>query len=634
MFGWAGAILEIDLSSSKIEKKPLEADFARKWIGGEGFGAKVLWDEVGPEVEDGLDPRNVLIYATGPLNGTMAPSSGRLEIVTKSPLTGIFGDSNAGGHFAPELKHAGYDFVVIKGRADRPVYIWIDDDIVEIRKAAHLWGKTIPETDAAIKAAVGDKNIQVSCIGPGGENRVRFAIIMNNLVRAPGRTGAGAVAGSKNLKAVAVRGTRGIKIARPDEFERACREAREKVRKNPQSKTLARMGTMYLFRQMYVGGYAPLHNYSRSSCPPDYYQKVSGEEFVENFTYGRQGCHACEVQCDHSVAVKEGQYKGVYGGGFEFGCLAPYIFWYGCDNLALAVAATKYCNDNGIDGAEPGVLLAWATDCYKRGILTEDDTDGLEMDWGNEKVALQILEKIIHREGFGDLLAEGLGRAARKLGRGSEYFAQTIKGRPSLEAGVRATYGTALASVTSTRGADHLKGLPHFEYASLSQDRSLQRWGHPKTGDGRSPEGKAPMTAYGQALHTIMDMLGTCKFHTRLALEGLNEEDFARLLSYATGLDLSAQELMTAADRVYNLERAYNARLGISRKDDILPEMYFKEPLQGGPLSGQIIDNAGFNLMLDDYYRYRGWDVATGIPLRATLEGLGLEEVVRFLKIK
>ncbi len=627
MYGWSGIILIIDLSSGKIEKRSLEPEFARKWIGGEGFGAKVLWDEVGPEVEDGLDPRNVLIFACGPLNGTMAPSSGRLELVTKSPLTGIFGDSNTGGHLAPEFRQAGYDAVIIEGKAEKPVYIWIDDDAVEIRKAGHLWGKTVPETDAALKAELGDKEIQVSCIGPAGENLVRFATIMNNLVRAPGWVGTGAVAGSKNLKAIAVRGTRGIRIARPDDFEKACRDAREKVRKNPQSKTLARTGTMYLARQFYVGGYASMRNFSQATCSPDYFRKISGENFAENYTSGRQGCHGCEVQCGHNVVVKDGPYRGASPGGMEFGAFGPYIFWYGSDNLALAIAAARYCNENGMDVTEPGMLLSWATDCFKRGILTADDTDGLELDWGSEKAALEILGKISRREGFGNLLAEGLARAAKKLGRGSEYFAQTIKGRPSLEAGVRATYGTALASVTSSRGGDHLRGWPHFEYAALPEEKSLQRWGCRKTGDGRSPEGKAPMTAYDQQLHTIMDLLGTCKFHTRLSLEGLMEGDFARLLSAATGLDITPEELMQTADRVYNLERAYNVRLGITRKDDTVPEMYFKEPMQGGPLSGFCFDRAAFDRMLDDFYVYRGWDTKTGIPTRKTLDSLGLGDV-------
>ncbi len=221
MYGWSGAILNIDLTKGVINKEPLTMDFAAKWLGGEGFGAKILWDEVGPEVKDALEPGNVIIYTTGPLTGTLAPSSGRLEIVTRSPLTNIFGDSNSGGHFAPEFKNAGYDAIVIKGKAQKPVYVWIDDEVVEIRDASRLWGKTVSETDRSIKDELGDQNIQISCIGPAGEHLVKFAILMNNLDRAPGWTGSGAVAGSKNLKAVAVRGTKGVRVARPAEFEEA-----------------------------------------------------------------------------------------------------------------------------------------------------------------------------------------------------------------------------------------------------------------------------------------------------------------------------------------------------------------------------------------------------------------------------
>ncbi|MDP2718343.1 MAG: aldehyde ferredoxin oxidoreductase family protein [Dehalococcoidia bacterium] len=632
MYGWAGTLLEIDLTENKVTKKSLDPEFARKWIGGEGFGAKILWDEVGPEVKDGLDPGNVLIFATGPLNGTMASASGRLEIVTKSPLTGIFGDSNTGGHLAPEIKQAGYDAVIVKGKAEKPVYIWIDDENVQIRNASHLWGKSIPETDEAIKTELRDREVQVSCIGPAGENLVRFAVIINNLVRAPGWVGGGAVAGSKNLKAVAVRGTKGIRIARPEEFLEACLESRRKVRKHPLFNTLRRIGTMYLVRQFLAGGYFPLQNFTKATCPPEYFQNINGEYWAENYTDDLQGCHGCEVHCGHGVSVKSGPYKANYGHGFEFGSLAPWISWYGSANLSFAIAAAKYCNENGIDGTEPGMLLAWATDCYKRGLLSRDETDGLELNWGSEAVAFEILRKIRDREGFGDLLADGLAMAAKKLGRGSEYYAQTIKGRPSLEAGVRGTYGTAIASATSTRGADHLKGWPHFEYGAFPEERSLKRWGHPKTGDGRSPEGKAPMTVYNQHIHTMIDLLGTCKFHTRLSLEGPNEDDFARLLTYTTGMEISSAELMTAAERVYNLERAYGSRLGITRKDDTLPPMYFKEPLDGGPFSGQLIQESGFNLMLDDYYRLRGWDVKTGIPLPEKLKELGMEDVAAELK--
>ncbi|MBI4334529.1 MAG: aldehyde ferredoxin oxidoreductase family protein [Chloroflexi bacterium] len=633
MFGWAGSILEVNLTSGKIFKRRLEPEFARKWLGGEGFGAKVLWDEVGPEVEDGLDPRNVLIYAAGPLTGTMAPSSGRFEIITKSPLTGIFGDSNAGGFFAPELKSAGYDMLIIRGRAEKPVWLWIENGRVEVRDASRLWGKTVSETDAAIKQELGDRDIQVSCIGPAGENLVRFAILVNNLVRAPGWTGCGAVAGSKNLKAVAVRGTKGVNIARPDEFENACREARKKVRGVRLFETRRKLGTMYLFRMFYTMGHSVLNNYNITQCPPDHFENICGEKWAEDYIVRQTSCYGCEVQCGHYATVKDGPYAGLSGDGFEYGTFGAYCQWYGSSNLAFAMAAVKYCNDNGMDGTEPGMLLAWATDCYKRGIFNKEDTDGLELDWGNEKAALEILMKINHREGLGNLLAEGVARAARATGKGSEYFAQTQKGRSCFEANVRTSYGCASGSMFSTRGGDHLKGFPYWEFSAPPEEASRWKWGNPKTGDYRTGEGKAPMTVYGQNIFTLIDMLGTCKFHTRLALDGLDEADYARLVALATGIDFTVLELMTIAERVYNLEQAFNNSLGISRKDDRLPDMYYDVPLNGGPLDKKtIMKREEVEKMIDDYYALRGWDLKTGVPPRKTLERLGLEDVAEDLE--
>jgi aldehyde:ferredoxin oxidoreductase len=449
-YGWAGQILDINLSNGQIVTKPLTLEFARKWIGGEGLGAKLLWDEVGPEVEDGLDPGNVLIYAAGPLNSTLAPNSGRLEIITKSPLTGIFGDANTGGHFAPEMKQANYDVIIIRGKAKRPVYLWIDDDEVQIRDAGHLWGRDVQETTAILHQELGDRDVQVSCIGPAGENLVRFAILMNNLTRAPGWTGCGAVAGSKNLKAMAIRGTKGVRIAHPEEFERACREIRSKVRDIRLFETRRKIGTMYLFRMMHLAGHSMLNNYNITQCSREYLENISGDRWAREYVVKQTSCHACEIQCGHFAEVKEGPYKGLAADGFEYGSFGPYLSWYGSDNLAFAMAATKYCNDNGLDATEPGLILAWLTDCFKRGIITTEDTDGLVLDWGDEKVALEILRKINHREGFGDLLAEGLARASQKIGRGSEYYAQVTKGRPSYETNVRVMYGCALASATST----------------------------------------------------------------------------------------------------------------------------------------------------------------------------------------
>lgn len=632
MYGWAGKIIRVNLTREEISREPLDPIFARKWLGGEGFGVKALWDEVGPEVKDGLDPRNLLIYTTGPLTGTLAPASGRLEIVTKSPLTGIFGDSNAGGDFAPEIKHAGYDMIVIEGRAKKPVYLWIDDERVEIRDAAHLWGKTVAETDKILKEELEDDEVQVSCIGPAGEHLVRFAILMNNLDRAPGWSGCGAVAGSKNLKAIAVRGTKGIRIARPKEFEEACWEAREKIKDTFSTKNYRDVGTMFLIRAMHAVGVAQLHNYSTTQCSESHLEQISGEKWRDEYVVkeaGTQGCYGCNIHCGHYVMIKEGPYAGLNARGFEYGAMCGWLLSYGSSNLAFAQAATQYCNDNGIDAAEPAYIIAWLTDCFKRGMISEKDTGGLRLEWGDEKVAFELLRKMVYREGVGAMLAEGMARAARKLGRGTEYYAQTIKGRINQENPARALYGCSLAVATSTRGADHLKGFPVWEEIGLPPELSEEYFGNPNAGDPMSHQGKASMVTYYNRICTICDLLGVCKFPSRwsMPLDGLDEHDYARMTSTATGVDFTAEELMGIADRVYNLERAYNARLGISRKDDTLPEMYFKEPLNSGPLKGHIIEKEKFKEMLEDYYRHQGLDITTGIPTRGRLEELDLKDV-------
>ncbi|MFC1968841.1 aldehyde ferredoxin oxidoreductase family protein, partial [Chloroflexota bacterium] len=572
MYGWQGTILRVDLSEERIIKEPLSPDFAKKWLGGEGFGAKILWDEVGPEVKDALEPKNLLMFTCGPLVSTLAPGCGRLEIVSKSPLTGIFGDTNSGGHFAPELKQAGYDMLIIEGKAERPVYLWIDDDVVEIRNASHLWGKTVPETDGLIKGELGDANIQISCIGPAGEKLVRFAILMNNLARAPGWAGCGAVAGSKNLKAVAVRGSKGVRIARPEEFEEACFVAREKVKRFTRLPTYREQGTMYLVNMYYAGGTAHLNNLEISQCPESYFEQVRSEKWAKDFLVKQLGCYCCPMQCSHYAVIKEGPYAGLSGEGFEFGAIVPYIFWYGSPNLAFAMKAALYCNEQGLDTAEAGMLMAWATDCFKRGILTGKDTDGLVLDWGDEKVGLELLRKMTYREGFGDLLGEGLGKAAAKVGRGSEYYANTIKGCKQCEGSPRISYGASLGVATSTRGPDHLKGYPSFELVGFPPEVSTNMWGNADAGNKLSHKGKQPMVTYYNHICTITDMLGTCKFHSRWVqfLDGLDEKDYAMMLSAATGIDFSPQELLNIAERVWNLEQAYNVRLGISRKDDTL----------------------------------------------------------------
>ncbi|MDP2719247.1 MAG: aldehyde ferredoxin oxidoreductase C-terminal domain-containing protein, partial [Dehalococcoidia bacterium] len=374
---------------------------------------------------------------------------------------------------------------------------------------------------------------------------------------------------------------------------------------------------------------AQLHNYGISQCSQEHFEQIRGEKWAKEYAIKEVGCYACPLQCSHYYRVKSGPYAGLMGEGYDFGSMYGFVYSYSSANLAFAMAAVTFCNNNGLDATEPAYIISWATDCFKRGLLTLKDTDGLELDWGNEPVALELLKKITYRQGFGNLLAEGVARASRKLGGEAAYLAQTIKGRVVEESSVRAYYGHALAVATATRGDDHLKGYPIFESMGLSPAMSKKFWGNEQAGNRATPEGKAPMVTYYRHICTLMDSLGTCKFPSRWMqpLDGLNEDDYAALVSSATGADFNARKLFETAERIYTLEQCYNVRLGKSRKDDTLPEMYFKEPMNSGPLKGYKHDRDKFNGMLDEFYDIWGWDRKTGIPRRDTLERLGLKDV-------
>ncbi|MDP2744461.1 MAG: aldehyde ferredoxin oxidoreductase family protein [Dehalococcoidia bacterium] len=625
MYGWSGKLLRVDLSKGGVARQPLDEAFALKWLGGEGFGAKILWDGATPQVADGLDERNLLIFSTGVLTGTPAPASGRLEIVARSAITGIFGDSNSGGHFAPALKQAGYDALIIEGKAAVPVYLWIDDDRVEIRDARHLWGRTVPETEEILRRELG-ADVQIACIGPGGENLVRFAVIVSSPTRVAGWGGVGAVAGSKRLKAVVVRGTKGIRVARPQELQQACWEIRLKAERvlSGQYRNRRKMGTMELVDPISRHGMGTFNNFGLSEVTESHLENISGEKFAAEFAIASLGCYACGQQCSHFAVIKNGPYKGIASEGFEFGSLGSFLMWYGSTNMAFGIAISKYCTDYGVDASEVALLLAWAADCLQKGILTEKDTDGLALGFGDERAALELLRRITFREGFGDLLAEGLARAAKASGKEAGKYAYTIKGRISQEATPRGNYACALATATSTRGADHLKGWPIFR---APPEVSMKLWGHPEAGNPLSHEGKAAIVIKAQHLCTLQDILGTCKFYSRPPLDGLDEHDYARILSPLIGVDLTGEDLMGVAERVWNLEKAFNVRSGMSRKDDTLPQMFFDVPYPAGPLKGFKMEKEKFEHLLDEYYRLRGWDVESSIPTRSTLERLGLGDV-------
>jgi len=629
IYGWADNTLRIDLTRKKIVKEPFPKDLGILFVGGAGINAKILYDEIGPEVTP-FDPDNRLIFGTGSLVGSSAPCSARITVTAKGPFTFAFCDSNAGGFFSPELKWAGYEHIVFQGRAEKPVYLLIDDDLVELRDAAHLWGKDVIETDKIIKEEIGFPEVRTAIIGTGGENLVRYAAVMFDLWRAAGWGGAGAVMGSKNLKAIAVKGTKKPKIARPEEFETTCRKIRETIINGPRTKLLRRYGRLHnidLYQRTRTVGN---RNFLENVVPPDKFPKVTSERFVEEVWDKNsltRSCFNCPVACSHRFMVREGPYIGTTGQKIEYNQVADSILM-GIYNTRFMAKWTFETNRYGLDTDGASNAIAWAMECYEKGILTAADCDGLQLKFGDEEVALKLVEMIANREGrLGDLLAEGSQFAARKLGRGSEKYAMHIKGARLIMAPGSA-YGVTLAHVVSTRGADHLKGAPfsvEFYPFDVEQRAAIGRklFGHPEAVNPQSPNGKGYLVKWMEDHNAVVDSLGLCQTQTKyiaLSLPGFDE--FALLLSLATGVPFTADDLKIAGERIIMVERAFNAKCGLTRDDDTLPDRFFE-----ARTDVKIIDRETLEKMKDEYYEARGCEIKTGAPTKRRLEELGLKDI-------
>ena len=631
MFGWSGTILRVDLTEEKINKEPLPMQVAKNFIGGSGIAAKILYDEVGAEVKP-YDPENRLIFSTGPLTGTLSPASGRLNVTTKNPLSMGYGDSNSGGFWAPELKFAGYDVLVIQGKAKKPVYIWIDDDHVELRDASHLWGKTTWETEDTIREELGDPHIEVACIGPAGENIVRYACTIISRSRAPGWGGNGPVMGSKNLKAIAVRGSKGVKIARPREFEDACLEAHEAIKEAPMFKKFSREGQpliTVLGQGPSVGGLPSgtncCYNFREAMIPEAYFDKCTADYMWKTQVVKSRACFNCPMHCSHWLVVREGPYAGTMGEGWEYNTQVE-GYKMGIFNQAWVTKYNNTCNELSLDIDGAGSAIAWAMECYEKGIITLKDTDGIELTWGNEEVVLKLLDKIAHREGFGNLLAEGVYRASKKLGKGSERYAHYGKGGCEARIDHRYGHGYALGQAVSTRGPDHLKGCPMIEFGLYSPEHLMELGLPPKTAaDVTITDGKAEVVRWGERISILCDSINICKNVTHYYYTFMQEPTFAKLISSATGWDVTPEELIKCANRINAIQKAYNCRSGVGgREEDKLPRRLHEDPIK---TAVPIITRESLEKMKDEYYALRGWDVKTGFPTRESLEELGLKYV-------
>ncbi|MBI2877551.1 MAG: aldehyde ferredoxin oxidoreductase family protein [Candidatus Tectomicrobia bacterium] len=624
MYGWAGAVLWVDLTAGKISKRPLERQLAEDYLGGRGINSRLLFQLVQPGT-DGLSPENVLIFGNGPVVGTIAPSCCKLTVSAMSPLTGILGDANVGGEFPPVLRWAGYDHIVVTGRAPEPVYLWIDDDRVALRPARHLWGKDTWQTLRAIREELGDPTLEVLSIGQAGENLVRFACIISKLHRAAGRTGMGAVMGSKNLKAVAVRGSGSVRVARPREFVEHVRELTRRIQHNPFYSTFSTYGTSSLMQATSLSGTMVVRNWQQSGEFRGIDQ-VNHEVLARDYYTKSVACFACPMHCSHHFEVKEGPFAGEKGGGMEYGAGGYFGPLFDNPYTPSLFKCLNLLNQYGMDSMDTAAALAAAFEWYEQGLIGPADTDGLELRWGNYEAIIELLHRVARRQGLGHLLAEGPLNAAKEIGRGAEKVLSHAKGLCWAGDDYRVMKGSALAAATSTRGGDLERGLPAAEYFGMSPEESLRRYGTESASLPTSYD-KAGIVYLCEAVATAADCLQVCKFNTEYFNQEMGLQEMATLFSLATGVELDREGLIQAADRVYNVERAFLVREGITRADDHLKGRWGEEPVPSGPYQGERIDPEKFEGMLDEYYRLRGWDPATGIPTRATLERLGLKEV-------
>jgi aldehyde:ferredoxin oxidoreductase len=621
-------IAYIDLSSGEIEVSPIPIEMRRSYLGGRGLDMYLLYNHLKPNI-DPLGPDNVLTISAGLLVGTLASASARTHIGAKSPLTGFIGSSNMGGFFAPELRWAGFDHLVIKGKADGPVYLWIHDGEIEICDASHLWGEDIPTTQQLIQEELADPEIKALCIGLAGENLVRFANVMTGLKNAAGRTGMGAVMGSKHLKAIAVRGTLDLAIRFPEEALAHNAQLVEHIGSTKFAQIMQKWGTMFIYGVTNTTGLVRNQNFQLN-------QQVGGNiecEHIEEYSLGTEGCYGCIIHCRHKYRIREGPYAGAYAEGPEYTSQGAFGMEVGCNNFETVLVGNHLVNKYGLDTLETGSLIAWAMELYEKGILSDADTDGLKLEWGNDEAVLEMIVRIAERKGLGDILAEGPLRAAEQFGPDSLKYCIQVKGMSNLHSDERPTPSLALGIATSSRGSDHLRSRPAIDLYHLPEHLLRKIYGGPQPYDGplssdyTSYVGKPRMVQWQEMMYAAIDCTGVCKYHTIFLSPNLiGFEELSKLIYLNTGLEFTPQEIWDIADRAYTVERLFNIREGLTRGDDWLVDRYFDEPTPIGlPVArGKCLDRDKFTRMIDEYYELHGWD-AGGVPLPETLKKLGLD---------
>lgn len=616
LFGYAGRIGRIDLSTGKMMDEELEEEDARKFLGGRGLAGKTLLEELNMEV-DPLGPKNMLLFLTGPLTGTGYQGCGKHLVSAKSPLTGFWGESTSGGYWGPYLKFAGYDGLIIEGKASSPVYLWVHDGEIEIRDASRLWGKNTVEATKHVREET-DGAARVACIGPGGEKLVRYASIIHDMNHAAGRSGLGAVMGSKKLKLVSVHGKKKLRIANHRRFRELLSYANQIIRESPVLQNFRMYGTSGDVESMSAMGILPTKYFQTgtfSGC-----EKISGQTMAETILVKRTTCMGCPVACIRAVRVDSGRHAGVTPetGGPQYETIGSLGSLCLNNDLRSIAMGHQLCNLYGLDSIATGNIVAFLMECQEKGLLRKNVTDEIEFRWGDADCILQTIRKIGEREGFGDILAEGVARASEKIGKGAARLAMHVKGMEIPLHEPRGKKALGLAYAVSPRGACHLVATHDTSYSG--QD------GLPEVGlEGRvdrfAIEGKGRFVKITQDLMAVCNSAVICRFHTAV----LNPANIpmtliTEMLAAATGWDITFDELCRIGERAVNLTRVFNVKLGAGRKDDALPAR-FSDQIPEGSTTGQKISKEDLDKMLDEYYLAREWD-SEGIPTEDKLTQL------------
>jgi len=610
--GYTGKILRVDLTSRTFREEELPGDWAQDFLGGSGLTVKALYEEVPPDC-DPLGPENKLIYAVGPFTGTTIPCASRMAVNAKSPATGAVGVAVSGGHFPVELKRAGYDMLIIEGRASEPIYLYVKDGQVKFRPADKIWGLCATDTQQVIKDELNDQNVRVSCIGPAGEKLSLMASIVNER-RVAGRKGLGAVMGSKNLKAIAVRGDTSPRIANKEKYDAARKRMREGMQKSPVLyPQFSHYGTSSVVHLTEAMGIFPAKNWAGTGL----FQAADkiGGFAIEHLSAGRTSCAICPVGCSQMRLAKELPYAGWLTEGPEYETLYSYGGVTCVDNPDAIIAADRLSDELGIDTISAGVTIAFAMELFERGILTASETEGLDLRFGNDQAMVKLLHLMGERKGLGDLLADGVKAAAQRIGRGSERYAMHIKGLELPGYDVRGAKAHGLSFATAFTGADHNKGYAFQEIFGIPVPYAVDRF---------AIEGKGKLCKWNQDARTaVADSPTMCVFLMDMAVADFMFENTAALMEGTTGLSYTPEEVHQVGERVNNLARVYNILAGFTRADDDLPERLKTEPIPEGASKGQLISQADLDFMLDEYYDARGW-TREGVPTREKLEELRL----------